>query len=125
MYAMQRHEITLQIKKVMKFKTHETIIKFLFQKWRRAPLQGYRRVTAEQLFRTDQEIFARAAELTRGGLQELGDGRFALDPVIPLVLAESRIAQMMCQMPMAAGGGGGGNGGGGGGQHDAGGGCRG
>ena len=60
---------------------------------------GYSRVTVSQLQRTDQEIFRRLADASRGALNPNPYGAMPLDPLVPAILDSATVRMLLAPLP--------------------------
>ena len=95
--ALGRRGAAMHIAKLLSFKVHATYVKDLMKEYTREPIPGFDRVSLEQVLAADQEVFIRAAEITKGNLAPNVDGTFALDVAFPAAFAEKRIAAILFQ----------------------------
>lgn len=96
---LQRRGVALQMARLMSFKLHETWVSRLFKELSRDPLPGYAKFSLAQMIRVDQEFFAELAELTRAGLGLSDDGSLPLDPLVPTLMASTRIGCLLNPLP--------------------------
>ncbi len=81
--ALQRREIAMEMARLMTFMAHEE--------------HGFQQVTVQQIAKTDQEIFARIAEHSKGRLEMTPDGTPPLNALLTIVLAEPRAERLLAQ----------------------------
>ena len=102
-FALQRRGVAYHVGKVMSFKTHEKIVKFLMKAMNAKPLPLFAKVSLEQVYNADQAIFVRAGRLTPTGISIKADGSLPLDAIIPGILEEHSICCLVQQMPSGGG----------------------
>ena len=81
----------MDLSQLLDFSGHVELVKWYMREYDREPPLGYRKVTVQQIITTDREIFKRLAELSRSGLESLGDGLHPLTARLQTVSSELRI----------------------------------
>ena len=81
-YTLQRRGLAMDIADLMSFEMHERIVGGLLSEYLRPPPVGYSKITAEQLSRTDREIFKRLQEWCRKGIRRATDGSRPLESIL-------------------------------------------
>ena len=94
-YALQRRGAALEMSRLMSFKEHELLVEFLFEELTREPMEDHYPVTLNQVKEADLQVFKRLGELTRAGFDGVGEGTLPLDVILPKVIVEPRIAQLL------------------------------
>ena len=107
-HALTRRGVAMHVARLFNFKVHSRYVDMLIREYMRPPLAAHAPVSLQQLLQADQEVFCRAAQLTRGDLATTTSGDFKLDDVIPKVMQEYRVQALLFQMraPTSSGGGG-------------------
>ena len=100
--ALVRRGVAMHIACILSIKVHTKYTKVLMREYTREAMPGFVKVTIEQIMITDAEVFARAAEETQGNLSRKSDGSFALDTLLPEIIAEQRISALMFQAKLPA-----------------------
>lgn len=95
MQAFMRRGIAMEIANLLDFTLHEVLVRTLLKEYQREPLPGFMRVSMDQVFRCDREVFRDLADLTRKGLQPNPRGIRPLDAHILNVLAKPSIAMLL------------------------------
>ena len=78
------------------------LINLFFNEMQRDPLDGFQRVTLEQIAAADREVHVRLAEKTRAGLVKDSEGGLPLDKPLGDVLASSEVRWLLMPMPKRA-----------------------
>jgi hypothetical protein len=101
-FAFQRRAIALDIADVMKFETHELLHQRLVRSLMKEPLQGFARVSVDQLLAADMEAWSLLSEHTRMGVRRCGNLERPCDLAMPVVLAHTEfvMAIMPRQIPI-------------------------
>ena len=96
-YALQRRGAALEMSRLMSFKEHELLVEFLFEELTREPMEDHYPVTLNQVKEADLQVFKRLGELIRAGFDGVGEDTLPLDVILPKVIVEPRIAQLLFQ----------------------------
>ena len=96
-YALQRRGAALEMSRLMSFKEHELLVEFLFGELTRDPMEDHYPVTLNQVKEADLQVFKRLGEMTRAGFDGVPDDELPLDVLLPKVILEPRIAQLLFQ----------------------------
>jgi hypothetical protein len=86
----------------MTFEKHEELINLFFNEMQREPLEGFQRVTLEQVAAADREVHVRLAEKTRSGLVRDAAGNLPLDKPLDEVIQSSEVRWLLMPMPKRA-----------------------
>lgn len=100
--ALQRRGLAIHMAGLMTFQVHESLALLLMREHTRDPPPGYSRVTAAQLQRTDQEIFRRLADASRGILTPNPYGAMPLDALLPPVLDSATVRMLLAPLPASS-----------------------
>ena len=90
------------VAQAMSFERHEELINLFFNEMQREPLEGFRKVSLEQVAAADREVHVRMAEKTRGGLTRDAQGGLPLDGPLRDVIASSEVRWLLMPMPKRA-----------------------
>jgi hypothetical protein len=96
-FAYQRRGIALDMGDVMAYETHELLHQRLVYALMRDPMQGFSRVSVEQILEADARAFMLLAEATRDGIKRAGEPIRPCDAVMASVLAHTEF--IMAIMP--------------------------
>ena len=97
--ALRRRGVAYDVAQAMSFNQHEELINVFFNEMQREPLEGFQRVSLEQVAAADREVHVRLAEKTRGGLGKDSNGDLPLDAPLKEVLKSSEIRWMLMPLP--------------------------
>ena len=100
--ALRRRGIAYDVSQAMTFETHEKLINTFFNEMQREPLDGFQRVSLDQIAAADREVHVRLAEKTRAGLVKDADGNLPLDKPLDDVLNSSEVRWLLMPMPKRA-----------------------
>ena len=100
--ALRRRGVAYDVAQAMTFDKHEMLINLFFNEMQRDPLDGFQRVTLEQVAAADREVHVRLAEKTRSGLVKDADGGLPLDKPLDDVLTSSEVRWLLMPMPKRA-----------------------
>ena len=95
--AFQRRGAALGMARLMSFEEHELHIAWTFRELTRDAMEDHYPVTLNQVKVADLEVFKRLGEKTRAGFSGVPDDELPLDVLIPTVILEPRIAQLLLQ----------------------------
>ena len=96
--ALQRRGVALQVAQLASYKMQEKWVSKLFMEYNRPPLPHYNKTSLDQLQRADTEFFAELSELTRGNLRPSVVGGLPLDSLIPTVMKDARVTNLLNQL---------------------------
>eukprot|EP00435_Cladocopium_sp_Y103_P001953 s3084_g1.t1 len=97
--ALRRRGVAYDVAQAMSFEKHEELINLFFNEMQREPLDGFQRVTLEQVAAADREVHVRLAEKTRAGLVKDAEGKLPLDKPLDEVLKASEVRWLLMPMP--------------------------
>ena len=78
------------------------MINLFFNEMQREPLEGFQKVSLEQVAAADREVHVRLAEKTRGGLAQDAQGGLPLDRPLDEVVVSSEVRWLLMPMPRRA-----------------------
>ena len=97
--ALRRRGVAYDVAQAMSFEKHEELINLFFNEMQREPLEGFQRVTLEQVAAADREVHVRLAEKTRSGLVRDAAGNLPLDKPLDEVLQSSEVRWLLMPKP--------------------------
>eukprot|EP00435_Cladocopium_sp_Y103_P072170 s444_g39.t1 len=97
--ALRRRGVAYDVGQAMSFESHEALINLFFNEMQREPLEGFQRVTLEQVAAADREVHVRLAEKTRAGLTKSVEGALPLDKPLKEVMESSEVRWLLMPMP--------------------------
>lgn len=97
--ALRRRGVAYDVAQAMSFSKHEELINLFFNEMQREPLEGFQKVSLEQVAAADREVHVRLAERTRSGLTKDEHGNLPLDLPLKDVLSSSEVRWMLMPMP--------------------------
>ena len=97
--ALRRRGVAYDVAQAMSFTKHEELINLFFNEMQREPLEGFQRVTLEQIAAADREVHVLLAEKTRAGRVKDANGNLPLDAPLGEALASSEVRWMLMPMP--------------------------
>lgn len=97
--ALRRRGVAYDVGQAMSFTKHEELINLFFNEMQREPLDGFQRVSLEQVAAADREVHVRLAEKTRSGLTKSVDGGLPLDQPLEEVMQSSEVRWLLMPMP--------------------------
>ena len=100
--ALRRRGVAYDVAQAMSFERHEELINLFFNEMQREPLEGFQKVSLEQVAAADREVHVRMAEKTRGGLTRDAQGGLPLDGPLRDVIASSEVRWLLMPMPKRA-----------------------
>ena len=100
--ALRRRGVAYDVAQAMSFERHEELINLFFNEMQREPLEGFQKVSLEQVAAADREVHVRMAEKTRGGLTRDAQGGLPLDGPLREVIASSEVRWLLMPMPKRA-----------------------
>ena len=100
--ALRRRGVAYDVAQAMSFEKHEELINLFFNEMQREPLEGFQRVTLEQVAAADREVHVRLAEKTRAGLVRDAAGNLPLDGPLDEVMQSSEVRWLLMPMPRKA-----------------------
>ena len=105
--TLMRRGIAMHMAHLLHYNLHDTLVRWYMDELHREVHPGYAQVSIDQIHRVDKEIWNRLADMTRGGLQvNMASGAFVLDSILPQVMLEPRIVNLLNphQVAMSSGG---------------------
>jgi hypothetical protein len=108
-FALRRRGVALEMADVCSYETHEQLSELLLGSLLKTPLQGFGRVTLEQLHRADAEVWKFLAAKCRKGVKRGPDGVRPVDRWMPHALVDIDVRTHLYTLPVSSGGGGGAN----------------
>ena len=108
-FALRRRGVALEMADVCSYETHEQLSELLLGSLLKTPLQGFGRVTLEQLHRADAEVWKFLASKCRAGVRRGPDGVRPIDRWMPTALVDIDVRTHLYTLPASSGGGGGSN----------------
>jgi hypothetical protein len=100
--ALRRRGVAYDVAQAMSFEKHEELINLFFNEMQREPLEGFQKVSLEQVAAADREVHVRLAEKTRGGLARDAQGGLPLDGPLGDVIVSSEVRWLLMPMPKRA-----------------------
>jgi hypothetical protein len=100
--ALRRRGVAYDVAQAMSFERREELINLFFNEMQREPLEGFQKVSLEQVAAADREVHVRMAEKTRGGLTRDAQGGLPLDGPLREVIASSEVRWLLMPMPKRA-----------------------
>ena len=100
--ALRRRGVAHDVAQAMSFEKHETLINLFSNEMQREPLDGFQRVSMDQVAAADREVHVRLAERTRSGLVKDAQGGLPLDLPLDDVLRSSEVRWLLMPMPKRA-----------------------
>eukprot|EP00435_Cladocopium_sp_Y103_P023589 s953_g5.t1 len=97
--ALRRRGVAYDVGQAMSFTKHEELINLFFNEMQKEPLDGFQRVSLEQIAAADREVHVRLAEKTRSGLSKGTDGGLPLDKPLEEVLQSSEVRWLLMPLP--------------------------
>ena len=97
--ALQRRGIAFDLVGLCTYSTYMQWISRLFNLMAAPNIPGYSKVSLQQVIRTDQQAFARLAELVNGSLKERPDGSLPLDAALEGLCNDSSVMVFMQPLP--------------------------
>ena len=102
-YALQRRSIGCEVARLASFEGAEVVTTIIEEEMEREALPGHSKVTIDQAIAFDQEVWIRAAQLSRGALDMIGDV-YPLDAILAQVILEPRIIGLLSPLKLGGGG---------------------
>ena len=100
--ALRRRGVAYDVAQAMTFEKHEKLINLFFNEMQRDPLEGFQRISLEQVAAADREVHVRLAEKTRAGLVKDSEGNLPLDKPLDDVMNSSEVRWLLMPMPKRA-----------------------
>ena len=100
--ALRRRGVAYDVAQAMSFDKHEALINLFFHEMQRDPLDGFQKVSIDQVAAADREVHVRLAEKTRSGLVKDAQGGLPLDEPLDQVLQSSEVRWLLMPMPKRA-----------------------
>ena len=97
--ALRRRGVAYDVGQAMSFTKHEELINLFFNEMQREPLEGFQKVSLEQVAAADREVHVRLAEKTRAGLSKSVDGDLPLDKPLDEVMKSSEVRWLLMPLP--------------------------
>jgi hypothetical protein len=105
--TLMRRGVAMHMSHLLHYNLHDSLVRWYMDELHRAAPLGYAQVSIDQIHRVDKEIWIRLADETRGGLQiDMASGNFVLDALLPKIMLEARIVNLLNphQVAMSSGG---------------------
>ena len=105
--TLMRRGVAMHMSHLLHYNIHDSLVRWYLDELHREAPPGYAQVSIDQIHRVDKEIWIRLADETRGGLQPvMASGAFVLDAILPKIMLEARIVNLLNphQVAMSSGG---------------------
>ena len=102
--CMMRRGLAMDQCNILEYSLHDSWIEKVLDCRLESPLDGYQRITLQQIVNADKKLFLKLAELTRAGIQLTSKGR-PLDLVFKEAMNHPDVLHLLQPMPIAKGSG--------------------
>eukprot|EP00973_Karenia_brevis_P083040 11512737-Karenia_brevis.AAC.1 len=99
-HALRRRAVALEVAKLMSWEVHEEILDVYFEKLAEEQIEGYEKISVQQINKADVFLFSRLSELTEGDLSRPADGSLPLDGHATKILQEFKFSALLNPLPM-------------------------
>ncbi len=101
-YALQRRSLALDQARLIDYEKMEKWSSVLLEAYSKAPLDGYRRVTIEQIQHADMELFKMLIKMTRNGIRPV-HGVAPLEAALEKIISLPEVRLHLQPLPCASG----------------------
>lgn len=103
MQALTRRDLAMDLAGLISFQTIHKLTLKLVNEMQRTPIEGYNKVTVDQIERADRRAFLHLAELTSNGLARNARGDLPLEISLPAVMVDVEFNYLLMQLPIRGG----------------------
>jgi hypothetical protein len=102
LWAMRRRAIALEMTDLASYETMDAVSERLLAAYLETPLEGFARVSFEQLFRADQYLFTTLSGMCarQHGVKRGPDGRRPFDIFVPQILESPKFQYLITGLPL-------------------------
>jgi hypothetical protein len=97
--ALTRRALGFELANLASYESAQALTAKLMKEYMRTPLDGYHRVSIQQLERADRAAFIKIAEITSGGVQRGADGLLPCDNAFLMAVADMDVTYLLMQLP--------------------------
>ena len=102
--ALRRRGCACEVAGILSYQMHELIVEEYFRAMQEEPGNGWRKVSVQQVYAADVELFKLFARATQNGLDPADDGSLALDKLVESLLNHKRVVQHLSPRQAPGGG---------------------